>query len=70
MRNRMLTLVLSGMLLGAFAVPAAAQSGWKNLNGQKAPSIVAKEWVNAGKKAPTAKDLRGKVILLEFFATW
>jgi len=65
----MLTLVVLGALLGAFAVPAAAQSGWKNLDGQKAPAITAKEWLNAGKKAPTAKDLRGKVILLEFFAT-
>ena len=66
----MLRLSLVGALLGAFAVPATAGSGWKNLNGQKAPSIIAKEWLNAGRKAPTAKDLRGKVILLEFFATW
>jgi hypothetical protein len=70
MRNRMLSLTLLGTLLGAFATPAAAQTGWKKLDGQKAPSIVAKEWLNAGKKAPTAKELRGKVIILEFFATW
>jgi hypothetical protein len=69
MSNRMLRLTLLGALIGAFAIPAAAQSGWKNLDGQKAPSIVAKEWLNAGKNAPTSKELRGKVILLEFFAT-
>ena len=67
MRNRILTLAL----LGAFAVPAAAQqSGWKKLDGQRAPAITAKEWLNTGKDAPTAKEMRGKVVLLEFFATW
>jgi len=66
MRTRILTIAL----LGAFALPVAAQSGWKKLDGQRAPAITAKEWLNAGKNAPAAKELRGKVILLEFFATW
>ena len=67
MRNGVLTLVL----LGALAASAAAQqSGWKKLDGQKAPAITAKEWLNAGKKGPDLSALRGKVILLEFFATW
>ena len=37
--------------------------------GQPAPEISAKEWVNL--KAPlTLASLRGKVVLLEFWATW
>ena len=61
-------LILVSLIL--LAAPAAAQSGWKKLNGQKAPAITAKEWINAGKKAPDLASLRGKVILLEFMATW
>ncbi|MHC4850135.1 MAG: hypothetical protein ACYTEG_17030 [Planctomycetota bacterium] len=57
-------------LLGVFAGASSAQSGWKKLDGQKAPPITAKEWLNAGKKGPDLSALRGKVILLEFFATW
>lgn len=66
MRNRMLSL----LVLGSLTLTTTVQAGWKKLDGQKAPAISAKEWVNAGKKAPTAKDFRGKVVLLEFFATW
>ncbi len=57
-------------------VPAiAAQSGWKKLDGQAVPAIfagevIAEEWLNTGGKAPTAATLKGKVWLLEFFATW
>jgi thiol-disulfide isomerase/thioredoxin len=37
--------------------------------GQPAPEISAKEWIN--RKAPlTLASLRGKVVLLEFWATW
>ncbi|MEM8882693.1 MAG: hypothetical protein AAGD14_01330 [Planctomycetota bacterium] len=63
MRNSLLSLAL----VGIFAVPSAA--GWKKLDGQRAPAITAKEWINAGKKGPQEGDLRGKVILLEFFGT-
>jgi len=52
------------------ATATANESGWRNLDGQKAPQITAKEWLNAGKNGPEPADLRGKVILLEFFATW
>ena len=57
-------------LLGVFASASYAQSGWRKLDGLKAPPITAKEWLNAGKKGPDLAALRGKVILLEFFATW
>jgi thiol-disulfide isomerase/thioredoxin len=37
--------------------------------GQAAPDISAKEWLNL-KAPPTLASLRGKVVLLEFWATW
>jgi thiol-disulfide isomerase/thioredoxin len=37
--------------------------------GQPAPEISAKEWLNI-KASPTLGSLRGKVVLLEFWATW
>jgi hypothetical protein len=52
------------LLVAAFAVPAAA---WNNLTGQPAPKIEAKDWFNVGRKAPTNKDLLGKVMLIEIF---
>ncbi len=36
---------------------------------QPAPEISAKEWINL-KAQPTLASLRGKVVLLEFWATW
>ena len=64
MKKGLLILALLGVCAGA------SEAGWKDLNGQKAPTITAKEWFNAGKKGPDLSALRGKVILLEFFATW
>ena len=65
MRTFMLALAASALL----ALPAQAE--WKKMNGEKVPGgITAKEWINTGKFTPTNADLRGKVYLLEFFATW
>jgi hypothetical protein len=36
--------------------------------GDPAPKIEAKSWFNG--KAPSAKKLEGKVVLLEFWASW
>lgn len=38
------------------------------LIGQEAPEISVKEWINGG--PATLADLRGRVVLLEFWATW
>jgi len=60
---------LSMMLcLGLTTVTYAGPLG----KGKKAPEIKGKAWVQAGKdaKAPSAKDLKGKVIVVEFFAFW
>lgn len=48
----------------ALSAPAAA---WNNLDGQPAPKLDVKKWLNAGKKAPTQKELAGKILLIEIF---
>ena len=64
----MRTWTMSMLMLAALA--ATAQADWLSMSGERAPEISAKTWLNAGKKAPSNTDLRGKVYLLEFFATW
>ncbi|MBM4043856.1 MAG: hypothetical protein FJ279_01970 [Planctomycetes bacterium] len=41
----------------------------KPLLNQMAPQLMVAEWMNTARPL-TAKDLRGKVVLLEFWATW
>ena len=57
-------------LLAVGLLTATAPADWQKMNGQAVPDISAKEWLNTGKQTPTTADLRGKVYLLEFFATW
>ncbi len=54
--------------LAALTLPAA--DGWKDLTGDPAPALEAKKWLNAGSTLPSLEELRGNVVLLEFFATW
>ncbi len=55
------------VVLAALAAPAFA--GDKQLKGETAPEIKVKEWIGTPPGA-SLKDLRGKAVLLEFFATW
>ena len=38
--------------------------------GDMAPEIAASEWFNSIGRAPTLSELRGKAVLIEFWATW
>lgn len=60
----MRTLLFALLAVAALGAPAAA---WNNLDGQPAPELEVKEWLNAGKKAPTSRDLAGKVLFIEIF---
>ncbi|MCZ6786808.1 MAG: hypothetical protein O7E54_06540 [Planctomycetota bacterium] len=66
----MRSIALAPAALVLLALPAFAQGGWRNLNGQKVPDITAEDWFNTGNNTPTTANLRGKVYLVEFFATW
>ena len=55
-------------LLVALSAPVLAQ-GWKKLDGEMAPALAAKEWLNTDGASPSLGSLRGKVWLLEFFST-
>jgi hypothetical protein len=63
MRNR--ALALAGALMATVAALAPAQ----DLVGEPAPEAEIKEWVK-GNACNAFKDLRGKAVLIEFFATW
>ena len=62
----MRTLLLSALFLAASAGEASAQLG----PGATAPEIEAKEWWNAPAAGTTLEELRGRVVFLEFWATW
>ena len=52
------------------AAHAVAQDGWKRLDGQPVPEIHVEDWYNVVGQISGVADLKGKVFLLEFFATW
>jgi hypothetical protein len=58
------------LLSCAIALSLPARADWQPMTGQRVLGVHVEEWLNTGKDAPTAADLRGRVWLLEFFATW
>ena len=65
MKARMSALVVGGVL----ALAASTDAEWKSLTGQKAPGFDVKRWINPP-EGNSVEDLRGKVLLVEFWATW
>jgi len=59
------TLALTAVFAAGLFAPALAQ----DMVGENAPDAEIKEWVK-GNACNSFKDLRGKAILVEFFATW
>ncbi len=58
---------LTPLLVFAGCLPA--QDGWKDLTGKPMLELTVTSWLNTGDKQPTTALLKGKVWLLEFFAT-
>lgn len=52
------------------AAPPAARAEVKNLNGQVPPDLGNFQQVNGQEKITSLAGLKGKVVMLEFFATW
>ncbi len=51
------------------AAALSAQGGWKDLRGKQVPEIRVQKWLNTDGQEPTSATLKGKVWLLQFFAT-
>ncbi len=60
--------MLAILSLAASTLPAS--DGWKDLTGEPAPVLEASRWFNTDGTLPSLEELRGKFVLLEFFATW
>ena len=58
--------VLAGVL--AFASSARADFSGGSFKGKQPPGLNIEVWING--QAQTLADLRGKVVLLEYWATW
>ena len=56
-------------LAALVAAPASATPNGGDLDGEQAPDINVAEWVR-GNRGTSLKALRGKAVLIEFFATW
>ncbi|HZV01567.1 MAG TPA: hypothetical protein VFF73_32955 [Planctomycetota bacterium] len=62
--------VLGALVVGAAVVSApSARAEVKNLNGQTAPDLGKIEQAG-GESVTSLGALKGKVVMLEFFATW
>ena len=65
--KKTIVLALLFVFVAALVIPAyAAGSSWK---GKQPPEIKALGWVNTN-KALTLSGLKGKVVVVEFWATW
>lgn len=62
----MVGVALAGMLV--FASPAQADFSGGSFKGKQPPDLNIETWING--QAQTLADLRGKVVLLEYWATW
>lgn len=58
-----------GIGIALLAAASAARAEWNSLLGKEAPSVTVESWINPA-EGETLEDLRGRVILLEFWATW
>jgi cytochrome oxidase Cu insertion factor (SCO1/SenC/PrrC family) len=61
------------LVLGALAVAALTSSAAQSPNslaGKKAPALTVQNWANTNGKTLSLAKLRGKVVVLDFWAFW
>jgi len=56
-------------VLGLFLLSSCGRGGPKSFLNQSPPELSVAEWLNT-EKPLSLKGLKGKVVLLEFWATW
>jgi hypothetical protein len=54
---------------GVLAAAATAGAEWEALTGEPAPPFKVERWIHPP-DGDNLEDLRGKVVLVEFWATW
>jgi len=64
MKRHVFTLLAAGLL----ALPAHAE--WRKFDGQSVPLLTADKWLNTDRMKPDTSEMRGKVYIIKFFATW
>jgi len=80
MSTRILAIALAAFVLTLFSLPASefpdawtwdkkpeARASHAALEGKPMPALSAVGWING---QPTSADLKGKVVVLDFYATW
>ena len=58
-------LIATAALLAA----TTARAEWNSFQGKPAPTFKVAQWLNAC-EGDSVEDLRGKLLLVEFWATW
>ena len=66
----MKALARTAALVVLLAGAAGAQTNTRTAIGALPPEIDADRWYNLDGEAPTLASLRGRAVLIEFWATW
>lgn len=72
-RNRMAPRKLAlacAVALALVAGSGTARQGSENLVGKPAPTLKVSKWINTNGKTLSLSGLRGKVVVLDFWAFW
>ena len=76
---RILTLAAAAVICTAFTLQGDGFARERNgdsaaakdaLEGKAPPKLTTSEWLNSGAKAPNWANLKGKVVVLDFWAHW
>ena len=79
MRTAATALLATGLLAGTLPAQSddfgregsgEVRTSKNALEGKPPPALQVKDWMNTGGKALSWEDLRGKVVVLDFWGTW
>lgn len=64
------SIMFAGVAAGAQDQSTPAAKARQAMIGKEAPELKVNQWINTDGQTPSLKDLRGKVVVLDFFAFW